>query len=175
MVFGFECCSAAQEERDSHLADKRDMDKQKKSRGSRRSRTTTKANFVETHRTFDDGWIPTPDTNKVIQHETIEPPDLDLPRDSLRPPRASVAANNVLVGEPCYPASGSLNPRSAFAPTPPPDLRAKTRFQALPRVIPVTIVPARRNSSPARNGMPMATWAEPPMAFNSSASPILRP
>jgi hypothetical protein len=134
MIFGFQCCSAAQEERDSHLADKTDFAKQKKLRSSRRSKRELKSTFAG--HTSDSG-LPASHGNN--EQEPISRTYAPLSCKSLRPPSASIAADNALVGESRCPASGSLNSRSAFAPTPPPESsHSPTRFHALPRVIPTT-------------------------------------
>ncbi len=136
MIFGFQCCSAANEEKESHLADKLDVAKQKKSRSSRRSKHELKSKLAG-QSTSDESSITTHGSN---DHEPIYHTYETLSCKSLRPPSASIAADNVLVGASRCPASGSLNSRSAFAPSPPPE-PSPTRLRVLPRVIPATPAP----------------------------------
>jgi hypothetical protein len=174
MIFGFQCCSAAQEERESHLADRSDFPKQKKSRGFKRSKQESKSKLAAGaagQRGFDDRSMPSHDT---AERELTNRTDSSLSCKSWCPSRASIAADNALVGESRCPASGSLNSRSAFASTPPPESSySSTRFHSLPRVI--TVTPASLGGGQERGWQDSFDLGTESQALSSSIATTLRP
>ncbi len=134
MIFGFQCC-AASEENKSHIvskpaAKKKGKDSRRRSKPSVRFSDFSDQNTADS--TFQGNLLsPTGSTPRL---------DASFSSSSSHPTRASIAADNALVGEPQYPESGSSIPRSAFATAParPPAEQQRSRFHALPQTMPST-------------------------------------
>ncbi len=117
MIFGLQCCAAKEENKSCIVSRPAEIKKTKNSKRSKPAKHFTEhSNQSITETTYQ--WN--------LHSSTVSTPRLDasFSSSSPHPSRASIAADNALVGEPRYPASGSSVPCSAFATaTPRPNSR----------------------------------------------------